>query len=672
MKAYQKATINPPVFFPAAAIVLLLVALAAFAPDFAQQLFGSIQDWILGHVSWFYILTVAIILISIVYLALSKYGDIKLGPDHSIPDFKDYTWFAMLFSTGMGIGLMFFGVAEPVMHYLSPPIGAGGTVQAAQDAMSITFFHWGLHAWAIYAIVGLILAFFCYRHGLPLRLSSALYPMIGERIHGPIGQSVDTFAVIGTVFGVATSLGFGVAQINSGLNYLVDLSVSTNVQIVLIIIACGLATISVASGLDRGIKILSEFNLGLAVLLLVFVLVLGPTVFIFQAFIQNTGNYLSNIITATFNLYAYQPNDWIGGWTLFYWGWWISWSPFVGLFIARISRGRTIRQFVSGVLLVPAGFTLLWMTVFGDTAIYYILVDGLSEFGVVVQNDVTQALFVFLEKMPISTITSILAVFMIVIFFVTSADSGALVLDILSSKENMPSPVWQRIFWSTLTGVVAIALLLADGLQALQTATIASALPFSIILLIAIYGLFKALKNEATKRRIRFQTIARSQPLAQEQDWQKRLHNLVVLPQQDQVVRYINRIVSPAMLAVAEELKSLGFDTEVNKETSAEDGNSGGWVLSVAHHGEYQDFSYGVRPIAENRPTLTSDDIKRPDNEIYYRAEVYLIEGGQDYDIMGWTKEGVIADILDQYERHRHFLHMAYDNETVPDVNAKE
>ncbi|NLP32314.1 MAG: BCCT family transporter, partial [Oligella ureolytica] len=558
MKAYQKATINPPVFFPAAAIVLLLVALAAFAPDFAQQLFGSIQDWILGHVSWFYILTVAIILISIVYLALSKYGDIKLGPDHSIPDFKDYTWFAMLFSTGMGIGLMFFGVAEPVMHYLSPPIGAGGTVQAAQDAMSITFFHWGLHAWAIYAIVGLILAFFCYRHGLPLRLSSALYPMIGERIHGPIGQSVDTFAVIGTVFGVATSLGFGVAQINSGLNYLVDLSVSTNVQIVLIIIACGLATISVASGLDRGIKILSEFNLGLAVLLLVFVLVLGPTVFIFQAFIQNTGNYLSNIITATFNLYAYQPNDWIGGWTLFYWGWWISWSPFVGLFIARISRGRTIRQFVSGVLLVPAGFTLLWMTVFGDTAIYYILVDGLSEFGVVVQNDVTQALFVFLEKMPISTITSILAVFMIVIFFVTSADSGALVLDILSSKENMPSPVWQRIFWSTLTGVVAIALLLADGLQALQTATIASALPFSIILLIAIYGLFKALKNEATKRRIRFQTIARSQPLAQEQDWQKRLHNLVVLPQQDQVVRYINRIVSPAMLAVAEELKSLG------------------------------------------------------------------------------------------------------------------
>ena len=420
MKAYQKATINPPVFFPAAALVLLLVALAAFAPDFAQQLFGSIQDWILGHVSWFYILTVAIILISIVYLALSKYGDIKLGPDHSIPDFKDYTWFAMLFSTGMGIGLMFFGVAEPVMHYLSPPIGAGGTVQAAQDAMSITFFHWGLHAWAIYAIVGLILAFFCYRHGLPLRLSSALYPMIGERIHGPIGQSVDTFAVIGTVFGVATSLGFGVAQINSGLNYLVDLSVSTNVQIVLIIIACGLATISVASGLDRGIKILSEFNLGLAVLLLVFVLVLGPTVFIFQAFIQNTGNYLSNIITATFNLYAYQPNDWIGGWTLFYWGWWISWSPFVGLFIARISRGRTIRQFVSGVLLVPAGFTLLWMTVFGDTAIYYILVDGLSEFGVVVQNDVTQALFVFLEKMPISTITSILAVFMIVIFFVTS------------------------------------------------------------------------------------------------------------------------------------------------------------------------------------------------------------------------------------------------------------
>ncbi|MBK1780706.1 BCCT family transporter [Advenella sp. WQ 585] len=623
MKPFKQTSINPPVFFSAAALILLLIGLAAFAPDFTQQLFSNTQTWILSHVSWFYILTVAIILLSTFFLAISRYGDIKLGPDHSTPDYKNFTWFAMLFSTGMGIGLMFFGVAEPVMHFLSPPTGEGGTVFAARNAMSITFFHWGLHAWAIYAIVGLVLAFFCYRHGLPLRLSSALYPIIGDRIYGRTGQAVDTFAVLGTVFGVATSLGFGVAQINSGLNYLFNLPITFQIQIVLIIIACGLATISVASGLDRGIKILSEINLGLAFLLLLFVLILGPTVFLLQTFVENTGAYLSNIVTATFTLYAYEPNDWIGGWTLFYWGWWIAWSPFVGLFIARISRGRTIRQFVLGVLLVPSGFTLFWMTVFGDTAIYYILVEGMSNFGLTVQNDVAQALFVFLEKLPLTSLTSILALCMVVVFFVTSADSGALVIDLLASKENMPSPVWQRIFWSALTGVVAIALLLADGLQALQTATIASALPFSIILLAAIFGLFKALKTEATKRQIRYQTMTSTPPLAQGQDWQQRLRNLVTLPEQNQVVRFMSLTVAPAMKAISAELQSLGFDAEVIKKQFP-DSDAKGWALTVAHHGEYQDFSYQVYPVAENRPTLNPVDTERPDKEIYYRAEVHL------------------------------------------------
>lgn len=664
VKIFKQTSLNPPVFYSAALLIFLLVGLAIFAPSFTQQLFENTQNWILGNVSWFYILTVAIILLSTIFLAISRYGDIKLGPDHSAPDFKDMTWFAMLFSTGMGIGLMFFGVAEPVMHFLSPPVGDGGTIEAARNAMSITFFHWGLHAWSIYAIVGLILAFFSYRHGLPLKLSSALYPLIGDHIHGKPGQAVDTFAVLGTVFGVATSLGFGVAQINSGLSYLFDFPFTIYSQITLIIIACGLATVSVASGLDRGIKILSELNLGFAFLLLLFVLILGPTVFLLQTFVQNTGSYLSDLITSTFNLYAYEPNDWIGGWTLFYWGWWLAWSPFVGLFIARISRGRTIRQFVSGVLLVPAGFTLLWMTVFGDTAIYYILVEGLTDFGVVVQADTSQALFVFLEEMPLTSITSILALMMVIVFFVTSADSGALVIDLLASKENMPSPVWQRIFWSALTGLVAIALLLADGLQALQTATIATAFPFSIILLLSIFGLFKALRTDATKRQIRYQTVARTQTGVPGQPWQKRLRNLIVMPQQDQVVRFINLTAAPAMKAVSEELSKAGFDVQVQQQLS-DAGDAEGWSLCVAHHGEYQDFQYTVRPIAESRPTLTPADAKRPENQIYYRAEVHLAEGGQDYDIMGWAEDEVINDILDQYERHRHFLHMVHDTDPL-------
>ncbi len=633
----------------------MTVALTMAAPGRAQRVFDAIQNWILLNASWFYILTVAIILLAIVYLAISRYGDIKLGPDHSQPDYRDITWFAMLFSAGMGIGLMFFGVAEPVMHYVSPPEGVPATVDAAREAMNITFFHWGLHAWAIYAIVGLVLAFFSYRHGLPLTLRSALYPLIGDRIYGPIGHAVDVFAIIGTVFGIATSLGLGVAQINSGLNHLFGLPVTIPVQIALIIAASLLATLSVASGLDRGIRILSETNLALALALLLFVLILGPTVFILQTFVQNTGQYLSEIVGKTFNLYAYEPNDWIGGWTLFYWGWWIAWSPFVGLFIARISRGRTIREFVRGVLLVPTGFTLIWMTVFGDTAIHMILVEQMHDLAVLVAQDSSLALFAFLEHLPLAGITSFIAIIMVLVFFVTSADSGALVVDLLASNGAERSPVWQRIFWSLLMGVVAIALLLADGLEALQTATIASALPFSVILLLSLWGVFKALKLDATKRRIRYQTVTRTPMPSNREPWQNRLRNIVRMPKEDHVRAFMDHIVGPALQAVADELREQGFETSVDQEMGGQR-----LKLHVAHQGEYLDFVYAVQLLAQVRPVLTSDEPDNEEDRRYYRAEVHLREGGQDYDIMGWTEDAVIGDILDQYERHRQYLHMVH------------
>ncbi|QKH34435.1 choline BCCT transporter BetT [Achromobacter pestifer] len=648
----RPSTINRPVFFPAAVFTLLLVGFAILAPKVAQRLFESVQGWILGNVSWFYILVVAIILIAVVFLAVSRYGDIKLGPDHSEPDYRNFTWFAMLFSAGMGIGLMFFGVAEPVMHFIAPPVGEGGTAIAAREAMKITFFHWGLHAWAIYAVVALILAFFSYRHGLPLTLRSALYPLIGNRIHGPIGHAVDIFAIIGTVLGVATSLGLGVAQINSGLNHLFGIPVGVTTQIILVIVTCGLATLSVASGLDKGIRILSETNLVLAAVLLMFVLVVGPTVFLFQTFVQNTGAYLSDIVNKTFNLYAYEPTDWIGGWTLFYWGWWIAWSPFVGLFIARISRGRTIREFVTGVLLVPAGFTLFWMTVFGDTAIHMILVDKVQGLAEVVQADSSLALFAFLERLPWSGVLSIVAILMVAVFFVTSADSGALVVDLLASGGSDRTPVWQRIFWSVLMGAVAIALLLADGLTALQTATIASALPFSIILLLSLWGLFKALRLDATKRGIRYQSLTLSRPARGGQSWERRLRNMVMMPRRAHVQRFIGDVVRPALEDVADELRKQGYQVDVR-----EHGNDEGVIMEVSH-GEHLDFSYAVQPEAFVRPSLTPEEAADEEERKYFRAEVHLREGGQDYDIMGWSRDAVIGDILDQYERHRHYLHM--------------
>lgn len=643
------ATLNPPVFFTSVLLILALVVFAVAFPDSAQSLFSLVQSWIITNASWFYVLAVALVLITTVFLAVSRYGDIKLGPDHSRPDYSNTTWFAMLFSAGMGIGLMFFGVAEPVMHFVGPPVGEPNTVQAAREAMKLTFFHWGLHAWAIYAIVALILAFFCYRHGLPLTLRSALYPLIGERIHGPIGHAVDIFAILGTVFGVATSLGYGVLQINSGFHHLFGLPVGTMVQIGLIVAITALATLSVVTGLDKGIRRLSELNLALAAILLLLVLVLGPTVYLLQAFVQNTGSYLSEIVSKTFNLYAYEPTDWLGGWTLLYWGWWMSWSPFVGMFIARVSRGRTIRQFISGVLFVPAGFTLLWMTVFGNGAIHMIMQQGLTSLAETVGQDSSLALFAFLEQFPFSSVLSMLAVLMVVVFFVTSADSGSLVVDMLASGGSNHTPLWQRIFWASSIGVVAIALLLADGLSALQTATIASALPFSVILLASMWGLLKALHLDATKRVLRHQTSGHTRQARSPGGWQRRLRNMVMFPRRAHVNRFLDEVVQPGCLAVAEELRKQGLNVEVQ---SGDDHR----VRLEVRHGTEVDFVYEVHPRAYVQPSFVM--LEGDEERKYFRAEVHLLEGGQDYDVMGWSRDEVIDDILDQYEQHMHFLHV--------------
>lgn len=652
-----RTQINKAVFFTSALLICLIVAFAALFPELADRHLKTLQQQIFTNASWFYILAVALILLSVTFLGLSRYGDIKLGPDHAQPDFRYHSWFAMLFSAGMGIGLMFFGVAEPVMHYLSPPVGTPETIEAAKQAMRLTFFHWGLHAWAIYAIVALILAFFSYRHGLPLTLRSALYPIIGDRIYGPIGHAVDIFAVIGTVFGVATSLGYGVLQVNAGLNHLFGLPINETTQVILIVLITALATLSVVSGLDKGIRILSEINLGLALLLLALVLLLGPTVLLLKSFVENTGGYLSDIVSKTFNLYAYEPksSSWLGGWTLLYWGWWLSWSPFVGMFIARVSRGRTIREFVTGVLFVPAGFTLMWMTVFGNSAIDLIMTKGATDLANTVQQDVALALFNFLEHFPFSNILSFIAMAMVIVFFVTSADSGAMVVDTLAAGGASYTPVWQRIFWAALMGVVAIALLVAGGLSALQTVTIASALPFSVVLLISIYGLLKALRRDITKRDS--QNMATIAPTAARNPipWQRRLRNIAFFPKRSLVKRFMDDVIHPAMTLVQEELNKQGTRSVI--DASVDDR-----IHLEVDLGDELNFIYEVRLRGYNSPTFAmsalDNDDQQSEQHKYFRAEIYLKEGGQNYDVMGWNQEQLINDILDQYEKHLHFLHL--------------
>ncbi|TRW50222.1 BCCT family transporter [Aliidiomarina halalkaliphila] len=654
---------NPPVFIGSGVIAAIFVFFGIFAPTTANATFSAVQSWIMTHVGWYYVMVVALFLIFVAYLAFSRFGLIKLGPDHSTPDYSYKSWFAMLFSAGMGIGLMFFGVAEPVMHYIAPPVGVGENFDAAREAMNITFFHWGLHAWAIYAVVALSLAYFAFRHNLPLTIRSSLYPLIGDRIYGPIGHTVDTFAVVGTLFGVATSLGFGVLQINSGLNALVGIDQSVWVQIALIVIITAIATVSVVLGLDGGIRRISELNLFLAVGLLIFVLIAGPTVYLLQSLVQNIGTYLSSIVSMTFNLYSYdpstygmqegcvdcEPNTWLGGWTLFYWGWWIAWSPFVGMFIARVSRGRTIREFVTGVLLVPMGFTFMWMTFFGNTAIHLILMEGMTSLSDAVMADSSVALFQFFEALPFSTLASIVATILVVTFFVTSSDSGSLVVDIITSGGgDEDSPTWQRIFWCTLEGLIAIALLLAGGLGALQTASIASALPFSIVMLLMCWGLIRALRLEVVKR-VSLES-ALNAPAAQG-NWQQQLRRLVRQPSKDEVLTFIDTTATAAMTAVAAELEKQNITVKIER---GDDGR----VWLQTEHGDEMDFFYSVRPREYRPPSFVMRDVRKGRDEKlkFYQAEVHLREGGQDYDIYGWSKDQVISDILQQYERHWLFL----------------
>ncbi|MCS3924177.1 BCCT family transporter [Methanosalsum natronophilum] len=495
MKSPLLYKINPQVFGFSSIIVLIFVILGVSFPERMSNIFSTLQDLIVTGFGWFYVLAVAFFLIFTIVLYFSKFGKIRLGKDSDRPEYSNTTWFAMLFSAGMGIGLLFYSVAEPILHFAEPKDANPETINAAMEAINLTYFHWGLHAWAIYIIVGLALAYFSYRHDLPLTIRSTLYPIFGDKIYGIRGNIVEIIAIFGTVFGVATSLGLGAMQINAGVDYIGLLSYSLNNQILLIAIITLIATLSVASGLDRGIKRLSQFNITLGLMLVLFVLIVGPTIFLLSSYVQSIGFYVQNIVYLTFQTDAFIGLDWQKSWTMFYWGWWISWSPFVGMFIARISKGRTIREFVLGVLLVPTLITFLWIVVFGNTAIHMELFgDG----GIIeaVQESVPTSLYVLLDQLPGALITTAIATIVIVTFFVTSSDSGSLVISILSSGGNPHPPIVLRVFWSLLQGAVAAILLITGGLASLETAALTTALPFSFVMLLMCYSLYKGLKTE--------------------------------------------------------------------------------------------------------------------------------------------------------------------------------
>ena len=493
--------IRPWVFWPAAAIAAAFIVFALVVPEAADRAFGAIQAGIVSALNWYYVLIAAFFVAFALVVGFSRFGSIRLGADDDEPEFSMISWFSLLFAAGMGIGLVFYGVSEPLSHFATPRPGVEGTpAELAQAALSQTYLHWGVHAWSIYVVVGVALAYAFHRRKRPMTIRWALEPVLGERrTRGGWGNAVDAAALVGTIFGVATSLGLGVLQISAGLDTLGVLEATPLTQTAIIVVITAVVLWSVLSGVARGMKWLSNFNLALAGVLLLYLLVTGPTTFLLREFVQSIGNYLQDFIALSFNVTAFQGAAglaWQGSWTTFYWGWWISWAPFVGVFIARISRGRTVREFVAGVILVPTLIGILWFSVLGGTAIWMELTGRAELIGTDGSVTVESALFAMLAEVPGSAVVTVGALVLIAIFFVTSADSGALVMSMLATGGEVHPKRWVSVFFTLATALIALALLFAGGLAALQTAAISIALPFSLVMLAICWATIVALRRE--------------------------------------------------------------------------------------------------------------------------------------------------------------------------------
>ncbi|MBK0031152.1 choline transporter [Erwinia sp. S43] len=671
--ASEKDKINPVVFYTSAGLILLFSLMTILYSDLMASWILRAVNWVSATFGWYYMLAATLYVVFVIFMACSRFGAIKLGPEQSKPEFSILSWAAMLFAAGIGIDLMFFSVAEPVTQYMQPPEGQGQTFEAARQAMVWTLFHYGLTGWSMYALMGIALGYFSYRYNLPLTIRSALYPIFGKRINGPIGHTVDIAAVIGTIFGIATTLGIGVVQLNYGLKVLFDIPEGLGAQTTLIVLSVIIATISVTSGVDKGIRILSELNVALALFLILFVLFFGNTEFLLNALVLNVGDYINRFTGMTLNTFAFdRPVEWMNSWTLFFWAWWVAWSPFVGLFLARISRGRTIREFVLGTLIIPFTFTLLWLSVFGNAALYEII-HGDAGFAQEVMSHAERGFYSLLAQYPAFKFSASVATITGMLFYVTSADSGSLVLGNFTCKLkdiNSDAPNWIRIFWSVTIGLLTLGMLMTNGISALQNATVIMGLPFSFVIFFVMAGLYKSLKVEDYRRVSANRDTAPYLASAHDRlSWKKRLSRLMNYPGSRYTEQMMQTVVYPAMQDVAKELELRGGKVML-ESLPAQEGEDLGHLELRVHLGDEQDFVYQVWPQKYSVPGFTYR--ARSGKSSYFRLETFLLEGSQGNDLMDYSKEQVIIDILDQYERHLNFIHLNREapgnNLTFPDI----
>ena len=650
----KQTSFNPLVIGATLFFVVLLVAMILIAPEQTQTLLNAAKSGIFANFSWFYVLAFSVFLGFLVILSVSSLGNIKLGNDEEEPEFGFLSWLAMLFAAGMGVGLMFFGVAEPLTHYLSD-ITTGSAEHKQQEALLHTLFHWGIHAWAVYGTIALALAYFGFRYKLPLALRSCFYPLLKERINGKLGDLIDIMALLATLFGVITTLGFGASQLGAGLHQLGWISENSfSLQVVVIAVVMSLAIFSAISGVGKGVKILSELNLTLAFCLLIFVLVAGPTLYLLSAFSDNIGTYLSNLVQLSFKTYVYEQEHtgWFSGWTILYWAWWCSWAPFVGLFIARISKGRTIREFIFGVLVIPSMFGILWFTVFGNTAIWLNDGEAAGALGQMISSPET-LLFKFLDYLPLSGVTGLVSLVVISLFFITSADSGIYVLNNIASRDkSLAAPRWQAVLWGILMSVVAIVLMQSGGLANLQAMTLLVALPFAMLMLLMCFSLWKGLNADKKY----FDTKVNPTSIFWTGDkWKERLEQMMNQTQEKDILRFLKHTVLPAMRELRQELISK-YELSVQINTLFDQDEPA--VELVIQKDLMRDFMYGVKSIGRevSEQLINDDNLPHIQHSMTYEPYTYFFDGRVGYDVQYMDQDELIADMLKHYERYLSLL----------------
>ena len=661
--------VNWPVFLGTSGIIVAFVLFAGIWPDTAETVIFGSMDWVATNFGWYYVLTATLVVVFVLLVAFSKVGGTKMGPDHSLPKYNLFTWAAMLFAAGIGVDLMFFGISGPATNFLTPPDVPAGSEEAARMAPIWTIFHYGIPGWAMYALMGMAFGLFAYRYHLPLSIRSALAPIFGRRIHGAVGHVAEIGATIGTIFGISVSLGIGVVFLNFGLSALFDIPNSIGVQVALMALAVFITVMSTVSGVDKGIRRLSELNVLMALVLMLWVLFSGQTHHLLNALVQNVGDFFSRFPGMMMNTFAYNdgtadyPADqWMADWTLFFWAWWIAWAPFVSLFLARISRGRTLRQFVVGVLLIPFSFILLWVSIFGNAALSFF---GDADFLDLAVNEPESGFFNLLEQYPGATFTVSLALLTGLFFYVTSADSGSLVMANMTSKASTAEsdgPPWLRIVWAVITGALTLVMLFIDGVYTLQAATVMVGLPLSVMVYLMMVSLWKVLRIELTSLESRQATLpslltsrVREAEGSDRGSWRQRLQHRMTYATAEQATTFIETVATPAVEEVAAELEDLGADVVCQRGAHPDSGIP--FVDLVVSFPDAEDFKYQTYPVAYSTPSFAANLAAVRDT--YYRVEIFSVLGSRGRDIMGSSKAQVIADVLDSYDAHIMYLTMS-------------